>query len=48
MAPYVYPFNAALIPGTTQAKLIDTFRKLCLIERFNDKIVADATADPWV
>ena len=48
---YVDPFNATLISGNTQAKLIDdTFRSMhrALIERLNDKLVVDATADPWV
>src|SRR5687768_15630398 len=48
---YVYPFNATLISGSTQAKDIDlAFRNMhsALIERFNDKLVVDATADPWV
>lgn len=48
---YSNPFNATLIPGNTQAKLIDdTFRSMhaALIERLNDKIVVSATADPWV
>ena len=48
---YTFPFNAAQIPGSTQAKLIDdTFRSMhsALIERLNDKIVVSAIADPWV
>lgn len=48
---YQYPFNATLISGSTQAKDIDlAFRNMhsALIERLNDKLVVDATADPWV
>lgn|SRR5574338_388479 len=48
---YTNPFNATLISGGTQAKQIDdTFRAMhgALIERLNDKLIVDATADPWV
>lgn len=48
---YQFQFNAAQISGNTQAKLIDdTFRNMhsALIERLNDKLIVDATADPWV
>lgn len=48
---YAFAFNASQISGNTQAKLIDdTFRNMhsALIERLNDKLVVDATADPWV
>lgn len=48
---YTNPFNATIMPGSTQAKLIDDFSRqmyAALIERLNDKFVVDATADPWV
>lgn len=48
---YTNPFNPTIMPGSTQAKLIDDFSRqmyAALIERFNDKFMVDATADPWV